>query len=184
MTKSHASGRGWALTDASTIPSLWNVGGDGVAIDEEEAFGMIAERDPGIIERWDEIERRHPGYEDEVEYHSVRQHFGIRAFGVAAWTAPAGQCLVPPHSESAADYHHEELYVLLSGSARITCDGEEVAMAAGQLLFVEPQVVREGVALETPTTMLVIGGVPGRAYEPPPFALDRPAENRRRSADG
>jgi hypothetical protein len=86
MTKSHASGRGWALRDASTIPSLWNVGGDGVAIDEEEAFGMIAERDPGIIERWEEIERRHPGYEDEVEYHSIRQHFGIRAFGVAAWT--------------------------------------------------------------------------------------------------
>ena len=120
----------------------------------------------------------------KVEYHSIRQHFGIRAFGVAAWTAPAGQCLVPPHSETAADYHHEELYVLLSGSARITCDGEEVTMAPGQLLFVEPQVVREGVALETPTTMLVIGGVPGRAYEPPPFALDGPAESRRRSADG
>ena len=57
-------------------------------------------------------------------------------------------------------------------------------MAPGQLLFVKPQVVREGVALETPTTMLVIGGVPGRAYEPPPFALDGPAESRRRSADG
>jgi len=57
-------------------------------------------------------------------------------------------------------------------------------MAAGQLLFVEPQVVREGVALETPTTMLVIGGVPGRAYEPPAFALDGPLETRRRSTDG
>ncbi len=60
----------------------------------------------------------------------------------------------------------------MTGTARILCDGAEIAMAAGQLLFVEPQVFREGVALETPTTMLVIGGVPGNAYAPPPFALD------------
>ncbi len=56
------------------------------------------------------------------------------------------------------------------------CDGEPIAMSAGQLLFVAPQVVREGVALETPTTMLVVSGIPGRAYEAPPFALDRPDE--------
>jgi hypothetical protein len=31
----------------------------------------------------------------------------------------------------------------------------------------------EGVALETPTTVLVVGGRPGAAYEPPPFVLDR-----------
>ena len=110
-----ADGPGWALADVSAIPGLWNVGGDGVAIDEDEAFELIAERDPGIIERWEEIERRHPGYDDEVEYHSVRQHFGIRAFGAAAWSAPAGQCLIPPHSETEADYHQEELYILMAG---------------------------------------------------------------------
>jgi hypothetical protein len=54
----------------------------------------------------------------------------------------------------------------------MTCDGEDIALQAGDLLFVEPQVFREGVALETPTTVLVIGGKPGNAYEPPPFALD------------
>jgi mannose-6-phosphate isomerase-like protein (cupin superfamily) len=169
---SPANGRGWRLADAATVPALWNVGHDGVPIDEDEAYERIAERDPGIVERWEAIERRHPGYDEQVEYHSVRQHFGIRAFGVAAWTAPAGQCLIPPHSETDAAYDNEELYVLLSGAARILCDGTEIAMAPGQLLFVEPQVFREGVALETPTTILVIGGVPGKAYTPPPFALD------------
>ena len=167
-----ADGPGWALADVSEIPGLWNVGSDGVPIDEDAAFELIAERDPGIIERWEEIERRHPGYDDEVEYHSVRQHFGIRAFGAAAWSAPAGQCLIPPHSETEAQYHQEELYILMAGSARIVCDGEEITMTPGQLLFVEPRVFREGVALETPTTMLVVGGLPGKAYAPPPFALD------------
>ena len=45
---------------------------------------MIAERDPGVIERWDEIERRNPGTKDEVVTDSVRQHFRIQAFGGAA----------------------------------------------------------------------------------------------------
>jgi mannose-6-phosphate isomerase-like protein (cupin superfamily) len=167
------SGLGWALTDISAIPSLWNVGKDGVAIDEEAAYELIGKRDPGIVDRWNEMERRYPGYDDQVDYHSIRQHFGIRAFGVAAWTAPAGQCVVPPHSETAAGYHQEELYLVVRGSARILCDGDEVTLAAGHVLFVAPEVFREGVALETPTTVLVVGGRPGAAYEPPTFALDR-----------
>lgn len=171
--RSDAGGKGWQLVDVSDVPALWNVGADGVAIDEDEAYGVIAERDPGIIERWSETERRYPGYDEQVVYHSVRQHFGIQAFGAAAWTAPAGQCLVPPHSETAAGYQHEELYILLRGSARMLCDGESITMTAGQLLFVAPSVFREGIALETPTTVLVIGGKPGTVYEPPPFALDR-----------
>ena len=168
--------RPWVVATVSAIPALWNVGPDGVAIDEEEAYGAIAERDPGIIARWDEIERRHPGYDDEVTYHSVRQHLGIGSFGVAAWTAPVGQCVIPPHSETAAGYHQEELYIVLAGSAEVICDGDEMTLAAGQVLFVSPDVFREGVALETPTTVLVVGGRPGRAYAAPPFALDRPAE--------
>ncbi len=76
--------RPWVVATVSAIPSLWNVGADGVAIDEDEAFRVIAERDPGIVERWDEIERRHPGDEDEVSYHSVRQHLGIGCRGRTA----------------------------------------------------------------------------------------------------
>jgi hypothetical protein len=57
--------------------------------------------------------------------------------------------------------------------ARIVCDGDEVTLAPGELLFVAPDVFREGVALETSTTVLVVGRRAGAAYEPPPFALDR-----------
>ena len=177
MANLSPSTKGWLLADVADVPALWNVGSNGVPIDEDAAYELIAERDPGIVERWDETERRYPGYDDEVVYHSVRQHFGIRAFGAAAWTAPAGQCLVPPHSETTAGYHHEELYILLRGSARMLCDGEPITMSAGQLLFVAPHVVREGVALDAEATMLVVSGVPGAAYAPPPFALDAPAQS-------
>jgi hypothetical protein len=65
----------------------------------------------------------------------------------------------------------------LKGRAGVVCDCEGVTLRAGQVLFVAPEVFREGVALETPTTVLVVGGLPGRAYTAPPFALDRPTES-------
>jgi hypothetical protein len=39
---------------------------------------------------------------------------------------------------------------------------------------VSPEVRREGFALASPTRVLVVGGIPGEAYEPPPFHLDAP----------
>ncbi len=86
--KPDVGGKGWELAAVVDVPSLWNVDKDGVPLDQDEAVALIADRDPGIVERWSEIERRYPGHDDAVEYHSVRQHFGIRAFGAAAWTAP------------------------------------------------------------------------------------------------
>lgn len=44
------------------------------------------------------------------------------------------------------------------------CDGEEVELAPATVLFVSPDVHREGYALTSPTTVLVVGGVPGQAY--------------------
>ena len=143
--EARTSDRGWAVAELSAIPSLWNVGHDGQVLDEDDAYERVAANDPGIIERWD---------------------------GIAAWTAPAGQCVVPPHSESAAGYHQEELCIVLAGSAKVVCDGDEMVLKSGQLLYVSPDVFREGVALETPTTVMVVGGRPGRAYTPAPFALD------------
>ena len=162
------------FANLADVPSLWNVGSDGTEIPEDEAFELVAERDPGIVRRWEEIEARYPGYDEQVVYHSVRQHLGIRSFGAAAWTAPAGQCLVPPHSETEAGYDQEELYVVIGGRARFVCDGEAITLEPGQVLYIAPQVFREAVALSTPTTVLVVGGTPGRAYAPPPFALDWP----------
>ena len=64
----------------------------------------------------------------------VRRHFDMRAFGVNAYTAAeAGQEVVEEHTEEALG--HEELYVVVAGSATFTLDGEELDAPQGTLVF-------------------------------------------------
>jgi hypothetical protein len=95
----------------------------------------------------------------------VRRHFDIRAFGVNAYTASdAGQDVVEEHTEAALG--HQELYVVVSGHARFTLDGEELDAPAGTLVYLrEPDVRRAAVAQEPGTTVLALGGKPGEPYE-------------------
>jgi quercetin dioxygenase-like cupin family protein len=53
------------------------------------------------------------------------------------------------------------------GRARFTVGGVELELAAGDALRVAPDVERRAVALDTPTLLLSVGGVPGQAYEVP-----------------
>lgn len=94
----------------------------------------------------------------------VRHHFGIEAFGVNAFTAEAaGDRLINEHDE--ADDAQEELYLVHSGRARFELGGETLDAPVGTLVYVEPGVKRTAFAEEENTTLLAIGGVPGKAYE-------------------
>jgi mannose-6-phosphate isomerase-like protein (cupin superfamily) len=114
-----------------------------------------------------------PGFWDEWareadfggSWHSIGPYFGIGGFGVNANGADAGRELIVPHTETAYG-EQEELYVMVRGRARFTCDGEPVELGPGGMLFVEHQVVRDAVALEDGTLVLCVGGTPGRAYVP------------------
>ena len=75
----------------------------------------------------------------------------------------AGELIVEEHDEG--DDGHEELYVVVSGVARFTLDGEERDAAGGTLVYCERPVVRKAVSVEPGTTVLAIGGFPGRAFE-------------------
>jgi tetratricopeptide (TPR) repeat protein len=112
-----------------------------------------------IVARLDAIERRD-------KWTPIRGHFGIEAFGVNSWTATAaGDEIVNDHNEERSG--HEELYVVLSGHAAFTVEGEEVDAPAGTLVFVnEPAVQRKAVGAEPGTTVLAIGAKPGEAYKP------------------
>jgi len=97
----------------------------------------------------------------------LRDALGIEAFGVNAWTATeAGQAVIGEHDElGAGAAGHEELYVVVSGSATFTVDGEEVDAPTGTLVFVrDPAAKRAAVAREAGTTVLVVGGVPGEPF--------------------
>ena len=94
---------------------------------------------------------------------SVRHMFGITAFGINAVTKDAGAVLIPEHDESASG--QQEVYFVHAGAVRATLDGETVDVGAGGIMALEPSVVRKIESTASPTTLLCIGGTPGRAYE-------------------
>jgi tetratricopeptide (TPR) repeat protein len=97
----------------------------------------------------------------------VRHHFGITSFGVNAWTARnAGDRIINEHDEAEEEEGQEELYLVQSGRARFELDGEPFDAAAGTFVFVRPGVKRTAFAVEPETTLIALGGTPGRAYEP------------------
>ena len=95
----------------------------------------------------------------------VRHHFGITSFGVNAWTArDVGDRLINEHDESEPDAD-EELYLVLQGRAVFEIDGDRVPAPVGTMVFAPPGVKRTAFAEEPGTTVLALGGTPGKAYE-------------------
>jgi tetratricopeptide (TPR) repeat protein len=92
----------------------------------------------------------------------VRRTLGITAFGVNAYTAAnAGDEVVEDHEETRLG--HEEIYVVLTGRAAFTVDGEQVDAPAGTIVYLDdPAQQRGAVAAEPGTTVLAVGGVPGQ----------------------
>jgi mannose-6-phosphate isomerase-like protein (cupin superfamily) len=114
----------------------------------------------------------------------LRKTLGTTAFGVNGYTSDAGAEVIETHDEtSAGAAGHEELYVVLTGAATFTVDGDEVAAPAGALLVVPPGTRRGATATEDGTTVLVIGGVPGAAGPRTPFEYWYEAEPHYRSGD-
>jgi hypothetical protein len=98
----------------------------------------------------------------------IRSHFGIKSFGVNAWTGrEVGDRIINEHDE--ADQGQEELYLVQTGRARFELDGESVDAPAGTLVFAEPSVRRTAFAEEPGTTLIALGGTPGEVYEPTGF---------------
>src|SRR5580765_5496508 len=110
------------------------------------------------VAKLDEIDEITDGREP---WRLVRQHFGIRSFGINTWTGKeAGDRIINEHDESGAD-DDEELYLVQTGRARFELDGESVDAPAGTFVFAE----------EPGTTLVAIGATPGRAYEPSGWEL-------------
>ena len=96
----------------------------------------------------------------------IRRRLDVQSFGINAWTAhEAGASVIVEHDEEPSG--HEELYLVISGSATFTVEGEEVVAPAGTIVFVrDPAATRSAVAQEPGTTVLAVGGRPGAAYRP------------------
>jgi tetratricopeptide (TPR) repeat protein len=115
------------------------------------------------VARLEEIDEISDGREP---WRPVRHHLGITSFGVNAWTArEAGDRIINEHDESDDDDSQEELYLVQQGRARFELDGDRIDAPAGTFVFVRPAVKRTAFAEEPGTTIIALGGVPGKAYE-------------------
>jgi hypothetical protein len=104
------------------------------------------------IARLDDIERR-------GRYIPVREHLGLHAFGVGAFTPNEEGILINDHDESGSG--QEELYVVVDGNATFEIDGETFEAPAGTFVSVQPGSQRKATG---EGTVLAIGATPGEAY--------------------
>jgi hypothetical protein len=128
-----------------------------------------------VIAHVDEIEEANDG---RCPWRPVRHHFGITAFGVSTWTGrDAGDRILneddqlsrePGHlrAEEIKEDANEQLYLVHRGRARFELADEQVDAPAGTFVFVPPGVRRTAFAEEPGTTIVAIGGIPGKAYVP------------------
>jgi hypothetical protein len=103
----------------------------------------------------------------------LRRTLDIGAFGAgAALQRKAGETVVYDHHEAGpGGDRHEELYVVLQGSATFTVDGDDVEAPQGTAIFVrDPEVMRKAVTTADDTIVLAVGGPRDRAYRITPAA--------------
>jgi mannose-6-phosphate isomerase-like protein (cupin superfamily) len=89
----------------------------------------------------------------------VREHLGVHAFGINAYTPGEDGTLVNEHDEAGSG--QEELYIVLDGKATFEIDGEVVDAPPGTLVRVSPESRRKATG---EGTVLAVGATPGEAY--------------------
>jgi tetratricopeptide (TPR) repeat protein len=102
----------------------------------------------------------------------LRRHLAIGAFGINAWTAAEeGAEIIGAHDEKPTG--HEELYLVLQGTATFTVGDDSFDADAGTIVFVsDPDVRRGAVATEAGTRILTVGAKRGEAYRPQPWEVN------------
>lgn len=132
------------------------------AVEKGYVFAKLDELEPAPLVR--------PGGTDDGRRRfNVRRTFDITGFGVQAFSAPSGIDVINAHDEMLlGEAGQEELYIVLQGAATFEIDGETIETPAGSLVHVRPMAMRKATATDDDTTILVVGGTPGKAYEPSP----------------
>ena len=103
----------------------------------------------------------------------ARASLGASAFGMQVVDLPPGFDQYPNHNhvEDATDgsVDQEEVYVPLAGGGTLRVGGREHPLEPGVLARVGPEEKRQIVPGPEGIRVLCLGGVPGKAYEPPPW---------------
>ena len=95
----------------------------------------------------------------------VRAELGITSFGVQTIDLPPSSTRHPWHDH--VDDGQEEMYLALKGSGEIELEsGERFPLGGDHVVRVGPAERRRVLAGPDGMRMLIVGGIPGRPYEP------------------
>ncbi len=98
----------------------------------------------------------------------ARAELGATSFGMSIEEFPADYDGYPNHDHTHDD--QEEVYVVLAGSATMSVEGEQFEIDPETIVRVGPSAKRTLVSGADGLRLLVLGGVPGKAYEPPEWS--------------
>ena len=123
------------------------------------------------VKRVDEMESSFGG-----AFILARASLGVSAFGMQVfdlppdWAGPehAHHGMVGESAETAND-GQEEVYFGLEGQACLHVEGDEIKLDPGVMVRVGPAQMRQLTTHDTPSKVLVVGAIPGRAYTAPAF---------------
>ena len=108
---------------------------------------------------------------DEMEavylgaFKRARAELGVESFGMQIIDMPANFENYPQHDH--AEDGQEEVYVTLRGGGEIEIEGERCPLDADHIARVSSGTARKVWPGPDGIRVLIIGGVPGRAYEAP-----------------
>jgi mannose-6-phosphate isomerase-like protein (cupin superfamily) len=112
---------------------------------------------------------------DEMEavvagsFKRARAELGVEAFGLQVIDMPPNIDAYPEHDH--AEDGQEEVYLAIDGSGEIEIEGERHRLDPETMVRVSPGVKRKVYTGDEPLRMVIVGGVRGRAYEPPEVSM-------------
>jgi mannose-6-phosphate isomerase-like protein (cupin superfamily) len=99
-------------------------------------------------------------------FRRARGELGVTSFGMQIMDLPPKLENYPEHDHAGGQ---EEVYLVLSGEADITVDGEELHLDPNSIIRVGPEVKRKITTGSEGARILALGGTPGEAFEPADF---------------
>jgi hypothetical protein len=121
---------------------------------------MFMSGDGFAVKRIDEMEAIYLG-----AFKRVRAELGVESFGMSIIDLPAEFENYPEHDHSGDG--QEEVFLALRGSGEIEIEGERFPLDADHVARVAAGTMRKIWPGPDGLRVLVLGGVPGKAYEAP-----------------
>jgi uncharacterized cupin superfamily protein len=103
-------------------------------------------------------------FERAGKWRLARRSLGLRSFGMNVVDLQPGE-RIPEHHERERD--HEEVFIVLCGTATMVIDGAEHPAPAGTFARLDPEPMRTVVnSSDEPTTLLIAYAPRSSGYEP------------------